>query len=79
MVPYGRRDGWLTAAVIAMLLWRAIRGRWRRVGAIMRQTGVRAPHQGCDGLTAEDRRRLTAWAARARRGEPRGDDRYSRG
>jgi hypothetical protein len=78
MIPHGRRDGWLTAAIIAVLVCRAIRGRWRCVVAVVRRLG-RCAHprrQGHDVLTADDKERLTAWAARARRGERHGDDRH---
>jgi len=80
MIPHGRHDLWLTLAVVAMLVGEGIRTRWRRVVALM--TAVAALHrpamrtnlrQGCDGLTADDKRRLAARAGRALREENHGD------
>jgi len=69
MIPHGRHDLWLTLAVVAMLVGEGIRTRWRRV--VAHRPAMRANfRQGCDGLTADDKRRL---AARALREETHGD------
>ena len=80
MIPHGRRDGWLTAAVVALLGAGRYAGRGGAPSpSCAISAGRRHPRQGCDDPTAEDIHRLSAWATRARRGEPRGDDGCSRG
>ncbi len=80
MIPRGRRAFWLTSTVVAMLVGEGMRTRWRRVVAavtafaFIHRPAMRANRrQGCDDLTAEDKRRLEARAGRARREENHGD------
>lgn len=80
MFPRGRRDWWLTATVVALLVGEGIRRRWRRgVAAVtaiaaIRRPGRRAPlRHRYDALTAEDQRRLAARATRALHEENHGN------
>jgi hypothetical protein len=76
VIFHGRRDWWLTVAVVALLIGEEIRTRWRR--GVAKVTAVRRPalpttlRRGCDELTAEDKGRLAARAGRALREENQG-------